>query len=63
MYAIRQRREELGLTQLRLAELLNVSQGTISQWENGSKTPSVDNLIALAKELRCSTDLLVGLAE
>ncbi len=49
--AIRAARMERGLTQSELATRLGVSQGTISFWENGGETPTVEHLIALALEL------------
>jgi len=49
--AIRCARVERGLTQGELAARLGVSQGTISFWENGTETPTVEHLIVLALEL------------
>lgn len=49
--AIRAARTEHGQTQAELAARLGVSQGTISFWENGTETPTVEHLIALALEL------------
>lgn len=49
--AIRAARIERGLTQGELAARLSVSQGTISFWENGTETPTVEHLIVLALEL------------
>lgn len=49
--AIRAARMERGLTQVELATRLSVSQGTISFWEHGTETPTVEHLIALALEL------------
>lgn len=48
--AIRTARMERGLTQGELAARLKVSQGTISFWENGTETPTVEHLIVLALE-------------
>ena len=49
--AIRAARTERGLTQGELAARLGVSQGTISFWENGTESPTVEHLIVLALEL------------
>jgi transcriptional regulator with XRE-family HTH domain len=49
--AIRAARNERGLTQGELAARVGVSQGTISFWENGTETPTVEHLIVLALEL------------
>jgi transcriptional regulator with XRE-family HTH domain len=50
-HAIRAARNERGLTQGELAARVGVSQGTISFWENGTETPTVEHLIVLALEL------------
>ena len=42
-------RKALGLTQMQLAAQLQVSNRTVSKWENGSADPSTTNLLALAK--------------
>jgi transcriptional regulator with XRE-family HTH domain len=49
--AIRAARTERSLTQGELATRIGVSQGTISFWENGTESPTVEHLIALALEL------------
>src|SRR5919197_5741980 len=49
--AIRAARMERGLTQGELAVRLGVSQGTISFWENGAETPTIEHVIILALEL------------
>ncbi|MCC4288484.1 LexA family protein [Vreelandella aquamarina] len=48
---IRNRRRERGLSQDALAKRLNITKGTISQWEQGRTTPSGENLYNLAREL------------
>ena len=37
-------RKEKGLTQLKLAEMMNVSRQAVSRWETGDAVPSTDNL-------------------
>lgn len=37
-------RKEKGLTQLKLAEMMNVSRQAVSRWESGDAIPSTDNL-------------------
>ena len=37
-------RKEKGLTQLQLAEMLNVSRQAVSRWEGGLAVPSLENL-------------------
>lgn len=54
-------REKRKLTQNELAEKLQVSKITVSQWEQGRREPSLKMVIKIAKILSCSCDeLLVG---
>lgn len=48
---IKRIRKEKGLKQKDLAEVLNVSEVMISQWENGSRNPKQSTLIKIAKAL------------
>ena len=41
-------RKEKGLTQVELAEKLNLSQSTIASWENGKRRPDLDFLPVIA---------------
>jgi len=50
-----------GLTQLQIAEATGISQSLLSKYENGERTPTCGNLIALAKFLDTSVDYLLGL--
>ena len=42
-------RKEKGLSQLKLAEMMNVSRQAISRWEVGATVPSTDNLKYLGR--------------
>lgn len=42
-------RKEKGLSQLKLAEQMNVSRQAISRWEVGAATPSIENLKYLGR--------------
>ena len=54
-------RKEKGLTQNQLAEILNVSDKTISKWENGHGLPDPSLMIPLATALGVSVnELLLG---
>ena len=53
-------REDSKLTQKELAEILYVSPGTISNYENGVHYPDIDKLIALADYFHVTTDYLLG---
>jgi DNA-binding XRE family transcriptional regulator len=49
-------RQYLGLLQTQFAELFEVTQAAVSQWESGSREPSVENYIRmgnLADEADC----------
>ena len=58
---LQQQRLFLKLSQKEVAEAINVSPSVISNYESGERTPSVENLMALAGLYRCSTDYLLGL--
>lgn len=60
---IREARKSRGLTQTQLADTLGTSQGWLSQWERGTRTPSVDWLSRLADALGVSMDWLAGRTE
>lgn len=58
---IRNRRQELGLSQQALADQVGVSRPTISQIESGAQpTMNTDTAKALARALGVSIDYLVG---
>lgn len=48
------------LSQREVADLLQVSPGTISNYENSERTPSLEVLMSLARIYQCSTDFLLG---
>lgn len=50
--AIRRRRRELGISQERLAELLNVSYQQVQRYENGSNKLNVENIQTIANLLQ-----------
>ena len=53
-------RIKAGLTQKEVAEKLNVSINTVSNWETGAKKITVDKLLTLADMFGVSTDYLLG---
>lgn len=58
---IKRLREKQKLTQVELAEMLNVSDKTVSKWENGRGYPDITLLEPIAKALNISTiELLSG---
>lgn len=58
MKSIRECREELELTQQELAEKVGLSQETISQYENGTRTPNVHVAKQIATALGESLDCI-----
>lgn len=57
---IKSTREERGITQKALAEMVGVSPSAINQFEKGEKKPSSELLVSIALELGASTDYLLG---
>lgn len=53
-------RLEFNLSQKEVASIINTSPSIISNYESGERTPSVENLMALARLYHCSTDYLLG---
>lgn len=52
-------RKKRGLNQNDLADIIGVSQQTISDYENGAQVPNLDRLVQLAQALNISLDELV----
>ena len=57
---IREMRQKQGLSQIELADKLQVNQTAVSQWERGAAYPSCDKIPALANALGCTIDELFG---
>lgn len=53
-------RKEKGLTQLELAEAVNVSRQAVSKWESGSGIPSTENLRGLSELYGVPVDYLLN---
>jgi transcriptional regulator with XRE-family HTH domain len=60
---LRALREARGLTQVRLAELLEVSPRVYNRWETGGAAPRLDTLVKIADLLSVTLDELVGRTE
>lgn len=56
---IKQRRKELKLTQVQIKDLCGISNGNLSELENGNRLPSAGALIALSKVLNVSIDWIL----
>lgn len=57
---IREARERKKLTQMKLAELVNLSTITISNIESAKVSPNLKNIIMIAKVLDVSIDFLIA---
>lgn len=53
-------RKQQGLTQMDLAEKLNVSRQAVSRWEVGTAVPSTDNLKVLSELYGVTVDYLLN---
>lgn len=53
-------RQDRGMTQKELAQVLYVTDGTISNYENGVHYPDVEKLIDIADYFQVTTDYLLG---
>lgn len=56
-------RKERNYSTTKLGELLNVSNSTITRWENGMMLPSIDHLYNMSKLFGVSADYLLGLED
>ena len=58
---LRECRKEKGITQEQLAEMLGVTNRSVSRWENGSNLPDLDILIEMVLFTDRSDNFLGGL--
>lgn len=63
MNKIKQLRLDNNLLQSDLADILNVGQGTISNWENGRTEPDQESLKLIAQHFNVSLDYLLGFSD
>lgn len=57
---IRKYRKELGISQKQLAEKIGVSNGRVSNWEQGINRPDADMLAGICSALKVSPSSLLG---
>ena len=62
-YRMKFARELAGLNRKQVSSELKVSGPTLSDWENGKKKPTLDNLKALSKLYNVNSDYLLGIEE
>lgn len=55
-------RNDRGLTQKDVATAIGVSNKTVSKWETGLSSPSINELVALSEFFGVSTDVFLGLS-
>ena len=63
MLRIRELRRAKDMTQSEVARQLGVSQASVSDWESGRKSPSLETFIRVGKVFGCSLDYLAGLSD
>ena len=59
---LRTLRKQYGFSQREAASRLGISTSVISAYENGERTPSTENLLALSYLYKCSTENLLALS-
>lgn len=57
---LRALRTKYNLSQKEAAGRIGISPSIVSSYETGERTPSTENLLALSRLYRCSTDYLLG---
>ena len=60
-HQLKEIRNEKGLSQQQVGDLIGTSKASISNYENQKQYPTIEHLILLAKALDCSIDYLVGI--
>lgn len=60
MITIRKIRLERGMTQKELARCLNVTPNAVTQWEKGTRNPSLVNVKRMSNILHCTTDEILS---
>ena len=60
---IRDLRREMDCTQNTLADILGVTQDSISLWENDKRIPDTQYIVAMANFFDVTTDFLLGISD
>lgn len=63
MNRIKEFRQQAGMKQQELADVLSVKQTTVSGWEVGRREPDFESLKRMADIFNCSIDELLGQKE
>lgn len=56
-------RTQMGYTQKELARQANITEASLSRYENGLREPKINTLVRLSKALHCTVDFMVGNTE
>ena len=62
-HIIRELRREMECTQNKLADVLGVTQDSVSLWENNKRIPDTQYIVEMAKFFDVTTDYLLGLTD
>jgi len=57
---IKSLREKMGISQIKLAEIVNLSQQAIAKWETNKSEPDIEMLFKLSKIFKVSVSYLTG---
>ena len=57
---LKELRKRNGISQQRLADMLNLGQSTIAMWEKGKNSPEYSSLVKIAEIFSVGTDYLTG---
>ena len=57
---LKQRREQCGLSQQELAQVLGISQAAVSDFERGKKLPAIDVALKMSEVLCTTCDELMN---
>ena len=60
---IRELRREMDCTQNKLADVLGVTQDSISLWENDKRIPDTQYIVGMAEFFDVTTDYLLGISD
>ena len=60
---LKQARTQKGLSQQKVADLIGVTRGCYSNYEQGTREPSLEILKRICVTLEVSSDFLVGITE
>lgn len=56
-------RKQHKMTQEKVAELVNMSQRSVANWESGDRCPSIPTLIDLSEKFNVSIDYMLGCSD